>query len=338
MNGNIVNISCIVTSYNSKSTILDTLESLKKQTYPYWECIIVEDCSTDNSPQIIEAFIADDPKFRLYKNAENKKQAYSLNFAINKAIGEYIIILDSDDFVTDDCFQNRMEIIKSNPGYDFWQFPNLYEFTARNSEIIVLKEITSFAYKTKDNILSEYLRHKLPLRWNNSSAIWKKTKLEEIGMYNDKLPRLVDADLYTRALLYNLNYLENFAHTDFYYRITESEAEVSRKRARFVDGSLLYIDSILKLTEEKFEKQLPFVKKNLRKLFLHVYLITLLSVKFPKEKNEQIVNFGLEKEFIGSKQAGIMLWLKKMNHSGILSTRIIRGIIWKFSHNFYIHN
>lgn len=90
-------ISIITPSYNSASFITATVSSVISQTFKSWEMIIVDDCSSDNSIQVIQEFIKRDPRIKLIKLTENSGAAVARNKAIEAAIGRFIAFLDSDD-------------------------------------------------------------------------------------------------------------------------------------------------------------------------------------------------------------------------------------------------
>ena len=99
-------ISIIITNYNKEKYILNTLNSCKNQTDKNFEIIIIDDASTDKSLEIIKKFVSKNKKIKIklflnkvkkYKNS-NLSQLNSINKAIKHCSGEYISLLDGDDF------------------------------------------------------------------------------------------------------------------------------------------------------------------------------------------------------------------------------------------------
>ena len=88
-------VSIIMPSYNTANYIADSIKSIQAQTYTNWELIIVDDCSTDNSVEVIRSF--DEPRIKLLKNEINSGAAISRNYALREAKGKWIAFLDSDD-------------------------------------------------------------------------------------------------------------------------------------------------------------------------------------------------------------------------------------------------
>ena len=89
-------ISVIVPSYNAESFLDETLKSVLSQTYENWECIIVNDGSTDNTEEIAKKWCEKDSRFR-YFYKENSGASDTRNRGIKDAKGEYIAFLDADD-------------------------------------------------------------------------------------------------------------------------------------------------------------------------------------------------------------------------------------------------
>lgn len=89
-------VSIIMPSYNTAKFISETIESVLAQTYPNWELIIVDDCSTDNTDEVVKSFLSDN-RIKYIKNEKNSGAAVSRNRALREAKGKWIAFLDSDD-------------------------------------------------------------------------------------------------------------------------------------------------------------------------------------------------------------------------------------------------
>lgn len=89
-------VSVIMPSYNTAKYIAESIESVMGQTYPYWELIIVDDCSTDDTDSVVAKYLSD-TRIRYLKNEKNSGAAISRNYALQEAKGKWIAFLDSDD-------------------------------------------------------------------------------------------------------------------------------------------------------------------------------------------------------------------------------------------------
>lgn len=99
-------ISIITPVHNSFKFIEETILSVQRQTYTNWEMILIDDCSTDQSVELIEKVIKKDKRFHLIKNSENSGPAITRNKGIKYATGDFVTFLDSDDL----WFPNFLEV------------------------------------------------------------------------------------------------------------------------------------------------------------------------------------------------------------------------------------
>lgn len=90
-------VSVITPLYNCSKYLEQTIQSVLSQTFQNWEMIMVDDCSTDNSVEVIQSFVEQDSRIRLIQLSENSGAAVARNTAIEAAQGRYIAFLDSDD-------------------------------------------------------------------------------------------------------------------------------------------------------------------------------------------------------------------------------------------------
>ncbi|EMI7296336.1 glycosyltransferase family 2 protein [Vibrio parahaemolyticus] len=107
-------VSIIMPTYNSEGTVPDSIDSVICQTYSEWELIIVDDCSTDNTWQVIQTYADKYDNIRVYQNKENLGAGASRNFAIKKARGRFIAFLDSDDLWTEDKLAEQIPFMLEN--------------------------------------------------------------------------------------------------------------------------------------------------------------------------------------------------------------------------------
>lgn len=110
-------VSIVMPSYNTGRYIKETIESVLAQSYPTWELIIVDDCSTDNTDEVVSEYLADQ-RIHYIKNDTNSGAAVSRNRALREAKGKWIAFLDSDDLWETDKLQKQLSFMRGN-GYHF---------------------------------------------------------------------------------------------------------------------------------------------------------------------------------------------------------------------------
>ncbi len=113
---NIGMVSVVMPAYNAEKYIGDAINSVLRQSYNNWELIIVEDCSTDKTMDIIKKF--KDCRIKVFQNNKNRGIAYSTNFAIKQSIGEFIALLDDDDMYPEDRLQLSVNFMKKRQDVD----------------------------------------------------------------------------------------------------------------------------------------------------------------------------------------------------------------------------
>ena len=110
-------VTIIMPSYNTGRFIRETIESVLAQSYTTWELIIVDDCSNDNTDDVVNPYLADG-RIHYIKNDINSGAAVSRNRALREAKGKWIAFLDSDDLWEPDKLQRQITFMRDN-GYHF---------------------------------------------------------------------------------------------------------------------------------------------------------------------------------------------------------------------------
>lgn len=105
-------VSIIMPSWNTGRLIAESIQSVIDQTYPNWELLIVDDCSTDNTDEVVEKF--HDERIRYFHNESNSGAALTRNHALQKARGEWIAFLDSDDLWMPEKLEHQLNFMQEN--------------------------------------------------------------------------------------------------------------------------------------------------------------------------------------------------------------------------------
>lgn len=105
-------ISVVMGSFNSSEFIREAIESILNQTITDFEFIIIDDCSTDDTINIIKSY--NDPRIILVQNEENKGLGYGLNIGVSMSRGKYIARMDADDVSMPDRFEKQLSYLKNH--------------------------------------------------------------------------------------------------------------------------------------------------------------------------------------------------------------------------------
>ncbi|WP_066066891.1 teichuronic acid biosynthesis protein TuaG [Neobacillus soli] len=118
-------ISIITPSYNASLSIEQTIESVRKQTFQNWEMIIVDDCSTDDTPEILKRYEKVDERIHVIYLDQNGGAAVARNLALRHALARYVAFLDSDDCWKPEKLAKQLSFMQTNDyaftftGYEF---------------------------------------------------------------------------------------------------------------------------------------------------------------------------------------------------------------------------
>lgn len=176
-------VSVIIPVYNSEKTILDTLVSVKNQTYKPLEIVIIDDGSFDNSKIIIETFATENPRLQIcYTYQTNKGVSSARNYGLKIAKGSWVALLDADDTWDHNKLKRQKEILEANPQIDFLG-------TNRNNE-----KITYVLWKKFDHLT--HISPKLLLiksLFPTPTVLFRKNVIEKIGFFDENQHYMEDS-------------------------------------------------------------------------------------------------------------------------------------------------
>lgn len=285
-------VSIIIPTFNREKLLNETLSSIKSQTYNYWECIIVDDQSTDDSIELFRKIEKDDSRFKIFVRPNDKlKGANSCrNFGIEKASGDFLMFFDSDDLLKENCLENRLSEFNQNPNrdmlvfsmgiFDYQTTPKIYEYR----KVINLN--------VKETIADFLFSDKLP--WNVCRPIYKTSFIKNKITFNEKIHNFQD-DEFNLRVLYHLkpNYL-SIDYTDCYYRFdSESVNKYNNFKGNqnLVNSLFEYYKTVFKVIDST--SKLDYRDQLIQKLYYQIKTYVQPKVNI-KSINETIKLFKLE--------------------------------------------
>ena len=146
-------ISVVTPCYNAETTIASTIESVLAQTYSDWEMLIVDDCSTDSSAEIIKRYADMDDRIRYFKtSAKSGSPSLPRNIGIDNAKGEWIAFLDADDLWLPEKLETQLKFIKQHDSKLVYSFYEKMDWQGtRNKRFIKTRLKTSYSDLLKSN-------------------------------------------------------------------------------------------------------------------------------------------------------------------------------------------
>ena len=166
-------ISIITPTYNCANFIGETIDSVLAQTYSNWEMIIVDDCSTDNTEEIVNNYSNSDKRIKYYKLDNNSGAAVSRTKAMELANGQYMAFLDSDDLRYPNKLEYQINYMKKN-NYAF----TCTKYEQINEKSKLLDKVIMVVPKTN------YNRLLLDCPVGNSTVMYDVTKMGKFKVPN----------------------------------------------------------------------------------------------------------------------------------------------------------
>lgn len=180
-------VSVIIPTYNSAKTLVRTLESALRQTH-HCEVIVIDDGSTDNTKDVIEPYVADGRIIYLYQ--KNAGCGVARNYGISIAQGEYIALLDADDYWHDEKIERQLKVFRENP-----------KVVVCSTEAYLIDPFSELIWETRRGILQKLRSgYVVPfLAFHSivtlSSALVRKDVLQKIGGFETDYGLMMVADL-----------------------------------------------------------------------------------------------------------------------------------------------
>lgn len=174
-------VSIVMPSYNTSKYIVNSIKSVLNQTHQEWELIIVDDCSKDNTDEVVAQYLSD-TRIHYLKNSHNMGAALSRNRALREAQGKYIAFLDSDDTWNENKLEKQIQFMKNNNyAFTFTDFTirindKLLPYLYTGPNVVGKMKMTNYCYIFTSTVMYDRERVGLiqieDLKKNNDYAMW----------------------------------------------------------------------------------------------------------------------------------------------------------------------
>ncbi len=147
-------VSIITPAYNAGRFIGETIESVIRQTHPAWEMIIVDDCSSDNTGQIVRHYQQQDERIKLVTLPQNAGVANARNTGLQMARGRYVAFLDADDIWLDDKLAVQLAFMKDGDvAFTFGQYRHFTDSVGQSGKLVAAPACVSYHDLLKYNCI-----------------------------------------------------------------------------------------------------------------------------------------------------------------------------------------
>lgn len=247
-------VSIIIPIFNRVHLIEETLTSILKQSFTDWECIIIDDGSTDNTIQVIEEFVKNDSRFRVYRRPSDRPKGANVcrNIGIEKAKGTYFQFFDSDDLMSSNMLKEKVALLIQGQ-YDYvisktanFQHPDITTIIDSHERFYTFDK-----YQINNiNYVSQRIN------WLTPDFIGKSYLFKDLR-FNQKLQSGQEYNLFSKLTLKN----ENASVLDSYTTLrrmhdTSTRAVLNNNVIRLLDErSLLYKETYIELKKANASKE-----------------------------------------------------------------------------------
>ena len=186
-------VTACVSCLNQPELLKQTLQSIKDQTFPDWECLVVDDGSTVPIKPVVDGM--NDPRFVFHRFDENRGIPHGANWCYKHAKGEFIQTLGCDEFIWNEKFKIQVEYLDAHPEIDcVWGVPG----NSRLGPVPTWEQYVTRAHnRSKAHWLKTFLQlENVPI--GGASALWRTRVFESIGYFDPQLTAFSDHEWFVR--------------------------------------------------------------------------------------------------------------------------------------------
>ena len=236
-------VSIIIPCYNQAAFLRETLQSVLELAYSNWECIIVDDGSTDNSADVANDFCKNDSKYKYFFQT-NMGLSAARNTGLEHATGKFIQFLDSDDLLEKNKIDFQIKFLNANPKTDIVYGP-MIRFDSDTKEIIDKGEWMTKINGNGTDVLETIIKKNIMVI---SSPLIRKSVCDKIGDFNLKLKAVEDWEYWIRCAANNIRFSYYEGGTTL---IRSHGKSMMKNSVLMIENQIIMRKSISKVITEK---------------------------------------------------------------------------------------
>ena len=239
-------VSVIVPCYNYAHFLGEALDSVLAQTYPHWECIIINDGSPDNTEEVALDYCKRDARIK-YFCKENGGHSSARNFGVSRSGGKYILLLDADDWISDMYLEKAIEILETNENVK-----------------LVTGQVQLFGNTKEKLVIPTFdLRSFLIVNYITISSLFRRSDYDRTQGFDETMLAFEDWDFFI-SLLKNGGTVKELPFTCLFYRKKEVSMfhnVLKNKEQVFRDQLRLYNNHV-DIYEKYFDSPIGLIQEN----------------------------------------------------------------------------
>lgn len=306
-------VSIIIPTYNRAHLIGETLDSVLAQTYQNWECIVVDDGSTDDTDKVMAQYCEKDSRIQYHHRPQDRLSGGNAarNYGFEMSKGEYVNWFDSDDIMHADFIKSKITYLLDDISLDFCacigvQFQNVIIENVKPDKPKVM---------CSSNYLEDYLLN--GLFFYTPGPLWRRFFLNNKSLFDMTMFRGQESDFHFRMLSYSPRYLY-IDETLFYIRRGENGISKDAAKSYNAHESVFkYFDNAFKIIDDKE----AFNSIKLKQYIFYRQCVNFYNLNFLTKGIAGRINI------LRNYSTDILGYSLKANTRFIVKTRILIGML-----------
>ena len=301
-------VSIIIPCFNYGLFLPYTLNNVLAQTYLNWECILVNDGSTDDTDQVIQPYLSDTRFIYVYQ--QNGGLSNARNAGLRKAKGDYIQFLDADDLMEERKIEVQVKRLESSKEIDI-TYSDVFLFNSGDNHKTQSNKMHLMANPQQGKgvqVINELLKDNFFLV---HCALLRRSVVEDIGYFNEAMRTCEDWDYWFRCAYFGKSF-QYFSSSDEKVYVRGHGSNMSGNRKNMWIGKIKFYNNALLIYKKKSKSIDESELSDIRVKTLA--FLSLLEMRY-----------GL---FFGNMWSGLINVFKYMYYSRTLTSPLYEGLYW----------
>lgn len=265
-------VSICIPTYNSGAFVKRTLDSVLNQSYQNLEVIIVDDCSKDNTAEIVKVYT--DPRIKFYINKKNAGLTQNWNSSLKKATGKYIKLLCADDVIYKNCVEEEVKALETHPTASM-VIGNTHIVNSDDKITLKVRKLSKEGLHDGKKLAKKSILLK-NYYGAPCSTLFRKDIIDKIGPFDEELRHIPDYDLWLR-LSYegDVYFVDKYLSAFRVHNVSNTNQLMSGRKKEFTDEHRFMVKKHMKYGKIKItntDLKIHTAMRNLRSFRLGIFI------------------------------------------------------------------